>query len=161
MREQLVYAKFAELGITHETIYHPPVETVEAAMKHVAATKGTKCKNLLLKDKTGILYLLIASIETTFKINALAKTLSLPSLKMAEQTVLDEIGVQKGAITPFLFVLLKSSQQIVVLLDRAIPETQPVCFHPLRNDATTIIAHKDLLTFLSSFAPLIRIFPPV
>ena len=48
--EQL-FAYFDRLGITHSTIEHPPIFTVEQGRDHWHRMPGLHCKNLFLKLK--------------------------------------------------------------------------------------------------------------
>ena len=53
-------ARLEELGIEATTHRHPPVFTVEEAQEHKGDLPGAHTKNLFLRDKKGVMWLVVA-----------------------------------------------------------------------------------------------------
>jgi Ala-tRNA(Pro) deacylase len=108
------------------------------------------CKSLFLKDKKNNLYLVVALFTTTVLLKALARMFASTDLHFAREEKLNEVlGVLPGSVTPF-GLLNDAKHSVIVLLDKAILQHNLIGVHPLRNDATTLIAPNDLVKFIES-----------
>jgi Ala-tRNA(Pro) deacylase len=137
------------LEIAHSTVEHPPVFTVAESTGVTDAMPGGHTKNLFLKDKTGQLHLLCAIAETKIDLNRLAKTLGVGRFSFAGPELMhDALGVTPGSVTVFAAINDKLNR-VEILLDEALFAHAIVNFHPLTNDATTAVAPKALLKFLT------------
>jgi len=148
-REQLL-TRLDQLGITHETMDHPAVFTVEEAEEHTGHLPGGHCKSLFLKDKKGGFWLLVCLDRRRIDMNALAKTLGCPRLSFGKPDLLMEtLGVIPGSVTPF--ALINDNEHLVQpLLDKAMLDHEVLNYHPLTNDATTTIKAADLKAFIEA-----------
>ncbi len=155
-----LFARFDALGIAHRTIQHRPVFTVEEGVDLKASMPGGHSKNLFLRDKKGALFLLCALGETKIDLNAVSKLIGVGRFSFGSAELLSRhLGVTPGSVT--LFALINDPDRAVtLLLDDALLAHDPVCFHPLRNDATTAISPADLLRFIASLgrAPIRLVF---
>lgn len=149
------------LGIAHRTFEHAAVFTVEESNAHCGHIPGTHTKNLFLEDRAGGLWLVVARAHQRVDLKELSKRLPSPRFSFgAPELLLSVLGVPAGAVTPFA-VLNDTGKRVRVVLDKKMMESDPLNFHPLRNDRTTAIAAADLLRFLrdTGHEPLIVALP--
>ncbi|MDX9861814.1 MAG: prolyl-tRNA synthetase associated domain-containing protein [Rhodospirillales bacterium] len=144
-----LFARLAELGIATATHRHPPVFTVEEAKRLRGDIPGLHCKNLLLVDHRGRLWLVVAREDTPLDLKALRGRLDCGRLSFAKPERLREaLGVGPGEVTPFALIN-DAGRAVGVALERAMMEAAgPLNFHPLTNAATTSIAPDGLLAFI-------------
>ena len=137
---------FKKAGIATETIEHAPVMTVDQMHELNLPVKAGK--NLFLKDRKKRLWLVCAMPDTKINLKQLGHTLKALDLRFAKPEALREyLGVEPGSVT--LFSLINDpDHQVNVVIDKALYTQDRIGFHPLRNDATTIIATKDIPRFL-------------
>mgnify|MGYP001582055591 CR=1 FL=1 len=155
-REEL-FAIFDELGIAHKTMHHRRVFTVEEGDDIKSQIAGAHSKNLFLKDKNGVFFLICALGETSIKLNQLHKTIGCARLSFGTEDKLWEIlGITPGSVTLFALINEKN-HQISLILDKALFESESVNFHPLLNDATTTISRDDMLKFVKHWGGSVRI----
>ena len=64
-KEQPVYDVLGELEIPVERHEHPPVFTVEEAIRHWAGIDAAHCKNLFLRNKKGTIHYLVILEHTS------------------------------------------------------------------------------------------------
>ena len=131
------------LSIPVETHKHKPVYTVEESIQE--GVPGVQCKNLFLKDSKKRLWLLVALAETQISLKPLGKKIGAPELRFAQPDLLMEhLAVDPGSVTPFALMHDKE-HKITILLDKALlTKKEPLGFHPLKNDATTLIMPHEL-----------------
>ena len=145
-REDL-FTYFDELGVAHSTRDHAPVFTVDEGREIKASLPGGHTKNLFLKDKKGRFVLVSALGETTIRVNRLHKLVECQRLSFAkEEDLLAVLGVRPGSVTAFALMNDREAR-VTFVLDAALLATNPVNFHPLKNDATSAISRDDLLKF--------------
>jgi Ala-tRNA(Pro) deacylase len=159
--EKNLYAMLDGLGIAHRTFEHIPVFTVEESRAVCAHISGCHTKNLCLKDRRGSLWLVIAREHVRIDLNALAKLLDVARFSFGAAELLTEVlGVPPGSVTPFALMNDREGR-VRVVLDKEMLESDPLNFHPLRNDRTTAIAPDGLLKFIDAtrHAPLIAQLP--
>jgi Ala-tRNA(Pro) deacylase len=147
-REQALYDRFRALGIAWTTQAHAPVFTVEEAAALYAQQPGGHTKNLFLKDKKDGLWLVTLRDDLRVDLNALAKALGAPRFSFGSADLLvAALGIEPGSVTPFA-VMNDRDSKVRLVLDEGMLALEPLNFHPLRNDRTTAIAARDLLTFV-------------
>jgi Ala-tRNA(Pro) deacylase len=147
--EKQLYDTLNSLGISHETLYHEAITTMQEGENVAKRLTGTICKNLFLKEK-GTFYLYVTNNDTVVDMKALPKKLGIKNIRFAEQNCLQQIlNVPKGC-SSVLALVNDKSKQITVVIDETVNPELNVNFHPLRNDATTTIHYKDMMTFLTS-----------
>lgn len=143
-----LFAFFDAHGIEHRTLEHPPVFRVEEGREIKAALPGGHTKNLFLKDAKGGLWLVSALGETAVDLKALPRAIGSPRLSFGSPELMRQVlGVEPGSVTVFALINDRA-HQVRLVLDAALLRTDPVNFHPLRNDATTAVSRDGLLTFL-------------
>eukprot|EP00898_Chlorokybus_atmophyticus_P008995 jgi/Chlat1/9097/Chrsp97S08373 len=140
------------LQIETQTIDHAAAMTVDDLAKFMPQCAGSLTKNLLLKEKKGRVILVTAMAETTIDLKVLSQRLGLGKngLRMAPEQLIPQIlQVPLGSVTPFA-LLHDTAKPVVLLLDRAMQSKARLCFHPLTNEASTLISPAGLDAFLKS-----------
>jgi len=139
------------LGIAHQTATHPPVFTVEQARASRGEAKGGHTKNLFLRDKKGMLFLIVAPEDAAIELRSLHRLLGASGrFSFGSADLMRELlGVEPGSVTPF-GVINDKSCRVTVILDAALMAHEVLNFHPLVNTGTTTIARGDLIRFLEA-----------
>jgi len=153
-----LFAYLDSLGIAHQTVTHPAVFTVEEGRELRGAVAGGHTKNLFLRDKKGVPYLVVASEDAAIELRALHRLLGASgrfSFGSAE-LMRELLGVEPGSVTPFA-VINDKSRRVAVVLDAAMMAHPLLNFHPLVNTGTTTISREGLVKFLESTGHLPRI----
>lgn len=155
-RQQL-FDRLDALGITHKTVDHPPVFTVQEGEGIKADMPGGHTKNLFLADKRGALVLVSALGETQVPVNRLHRHLGCGRFSFGKPDLMEEVlGVTPGSVTAF--ALINDTQDRVrFVLDAALTRHDPVNFHPLSNDATTAVSCQDLIRFVEATGHTVEI----
>jgi Ala-tRNA(Pro) deacylase len=146
-----LFAYLDTLGIAHKTVTHPAVFTVEEARDLRGAIAGGHTKNLFLRDKKGMPYLVVAPEDAAVELRSLHRLLGASgrfSFGSAE-LMQDVLGVVPGSVTPFAVINDKECR-VSVVLDAALMAHETLNFHPLVNTATTTISRDGLLKFLTA-----------
>jgi Ala-tRNA(Pro) deacylase len=148
-----LFAYLDSLGVAHQTVWHPPVFTVDDAQAqrdrdHLA---GGFTKNLFLRDKKGTLFLVVAPEDATIELKSLHRLLGATGrFSFASSELMRELlGVEPGSVTPFAVINDKAGQ-ITIVLDSAMMAHEVLNFHPLVNTGTTTISRDGLLKFLEA-----------
>lgn len=148
--EAALYRRFAELGIETVTVEHAPVFTVEEAKRLRGALPGGHCKSLFLRNKKGLMWLVVALEDRSIDLKALGERIGAGRVSFGSpERLMRHFGVIAGAVTPFA-VINDRERLVKVVLDAAMLRQLPLNYHPLRNDRTTAIAPQDLVRFLEA-----------
>ncbi len=145
-----LFARLRELGISTVTDVHPPVFTVAYSKKLALARQGTAIKNLFLRNKQGVQWLVTVREDRDVDIKAFGKRTGAGHLSFGSpERLRKSLGVEPGSVTPF--AAMNDREGLVrVILDAAILTDDPVLAHPLANDRTTAISAQDLVRFLTA-----------
>jgi Ala-tRNA(Pro) deacylase len=155
-----LFAMLDQLGISHTTVSHSPAFTVDDARALRGTVPGGHTKNLFLRDKKGVPYLVVASEDAAIELKSLHRLLGATgrfSFGSAE-LMRELLGVEPGSVTPFA-VVNDTSRRVTVVLDAAMMAQAVLNFHPLVNTATTTISREGLLKFLAAAGHPPRIEP--
>ena len=145
-----LFELFDQLGISHRTVDHKPVFTVEESAEIKADLPGAHTKNLFLKDKGGNFFLICAESHAQIKVNKLHPHLGCKRLSFANADYLMEhLGVTPGSVCLFS-IMNDTSGAVTLVIDKTLAEADIVNFHPLLNDATTAISSADMIKFADS-----------
>jgi len=146
-------------SVTHRTVDHPAVFTVDESRAHQASMPGGHSKNLFLKDKKGALFLATALSETRIDLVGLGKRLGAKGrLSFGKPEIMTAtLGVIPGAVTPFALINESAKRLAGFVLDSALMDCNRLWFHPLENTASTAVSPEGLLKFVAAcgVAPLI------
>lgn len=147
---QALFEKLQDLGINYTVYEHEPLFTVEQALKVASTIPGAQCKNLFLKDSKNNFYLIVALHDTQIHLKSLSKKIQAPELRFASAELLKKyVGVEPGSVTPF-GLIHDVDHKVTVLLDAKLLTHEFAGFHPLKNDATVVIATSDLIKFIEN-----------
>jgi Ala-tRNA(Pro) deacylase len=147
---QELLAYLDQLGIAARSFEHPAVYTVDEAKALRGELAGTHIKNLFLRNKKGVMWLVTCQEDRVIDLKALGELIGAGRLSFASaERLMKHLGVVPGAVTPF-GALNDRQGKVTVVLDSALPEQNPVNCHPLVNTMTTALAGRDLVRFLES-----------
>jgi Ala-tRNA(Pro) deacylase len=155
-----LFAYLDTLGIAHTTVTHPAAFTVEDARALRGTVPGGHTKNLFLRDKKGVPYLVVAGEEAAIELRALHRLLGATGrFSFGSAELMGELlGVTPGSVTPFA-VINDVAHRVTVVLDAAMMADAVLNFHPLVNTATTTISREGLVRFLEATGHPPRIEP--
>jgi len=144
-------AFLAEIGVSTQTVSHPPLFTVEQSRALRGEIAGAHTKNLFLKDKKGALFLVVAEESAAIDLKRLHTRIGAAGrLSFGKPEELHEtLGVAPGAVTVF-GLINDRDQRVGVVLDAGLMARETVNCHPLVNTATTSIGATDLLIFVKA-----------
>lgn len=147
------------LEISYHTAHHPALFTVEQSQALRGHIPGEHSKNLFLKDKKGVLFLVVALEDAMIDLKTLQRSLGSARLSFGSADLMREmLGVEPGAVTPFA-AINDRGLKVTIILDTAMMEHERINFHPLVNTMTTSIGRQDLLKFLEATGHRARVVP--
>ncbi len=145
-----LFSRLQALGIQTRTVDHPPVFTVAEAKALRGELPGCHTKNLFLRDKKGVMWLVVCLEDRVVDLKALAARLGSGRLSFGSaDRLMKYLGVIPGAVTPFA-IINDREHAVRVAIDRAVLEREPLNFHPLDNAMTTSIGAAELVRFLEA-----------
>ncbi len=158
MGEEGLFAFLDQLGIAHSTKRHQPVFTVAESVALRDEIPGGHTKNLFVKDRKDRYFLLTVEEHAVVDLKTV-HTLIGASGKVSfgkPEALMALLGVVPGSVTAF-GVINDREKQVTLVLDADLMAEEIVNCHPLRNDATTSIASRDLIRFAEAtgHAPLV------
>lgn len=144
-----LFAALTALGISHSTVKHPPLFTVEQSRALRGQIPGGHTKNLFLRDKKSALYLVVTLEDASIDLKGLHRVLGASGrLSFGSSDLLREVwGVEPGSVSPF-GAINDTEGRVTVVLDAVMMEHETLNYHPLSNTMTTSISRGDLVTFL-------------
>ncbi len=139
-----------KLGIKYAVNEHPPVETVEDAMKYWKNIDATHCKNIFLRNKKGNKhYLVVMKHDKKLIMKSLEEKLKEGKLSFASDKRLTKyLDLQQGAVSPF-GLINDTENHVHVFIDNELNQAQNVSFHPNTNKATLVLDFSDFKKFLA------------
>jgi len=146
-----LFACLDRLGIVTKTIRHQPLFTVQESQALRGEIPGGHVKNLFLKDKKGVLFLVVTLEDAVIDLKSLHRRLGATgrfSFASADQ-MRDILGVEPGSATPFA-VANDRACRVTLVLDASLMEHSVINCHPLINTMTTSIGRDGLLRFLDA-----------
>jgi len=147
---QQLFARLDRLGISHRTVEHPPVFTVDEAKALRGNLPGHHIKNLFLRNKKEEMWLIVALEDRAIDLKRLGDVLGAGRLSFGSADRLKRhLGVDPGSVTP-LALANDESHAVRLVLDRSVAEGGPVNAHPLVNTMTTALSPADLLRFFEA-----------
>ena len=145
---QALFDRLDALDISHTTVSHSPVFTVEEARRLRGNLPGTHSKNLFLRNKKGSMWLITCEDSLAIDLNQTAEWLGANRFSFASvERLMLYLGVTPGAVTPFS-VLNDTGNAVVV--DAELLVATSLNFHPLDNAMTTQISSPGLVAFLQA-----------
>lgn len=148
---QQVFAVLNSLDIHYQLFEHPPLDTIEIALKYWKDIDAIHCKNLFFRNHKGNRhYLVIIKDTTPFHIRSLEQQLKQGKLSFgSEQRLLRYLGVKPGSVSPF-GLINDVDHHVHLFLDRQLKEARLISFHPNDNTASLVISYDNFLKFLGA-----------
>lgn len=141
---------FSSLNLQVTTNEHELAFSVEEQNKYVSHLPGTLTKNLYVRDKKHGNYLITTLASREVNLKSIGKYLKLAGTNFRfsdEETLQKDLGVIRGAVSPF--ALINDKENIVnFVLDSELLKVDLINIHPLRNDRTSSITPDNLGKFL-------------
>jgi Ala-tRNA(Pro) deacylase len=138
-------------GITFVRHDHPPVFTCEEELRLVPESGAARTKNLFMRDRRGRRHLLLVTLcSKSVSIADFAETAGADRLSFASpERLMKHLGVEPGAVT--LLGLVNDGEHAVELyVDSDVWAAPSLHAHPLRNDATLVLSHDDVVRFFAA-----------
>ena len=139
-----------KLNIEYSLYEHPPLPTIEEALKYWQSIKSTHCKNLFFRNHKGNRhYLVIIDHRQNLGIHDLEKRLKQGKLSFAsEQRMEKYLGIKPGSVSAF-GLINDLNNHVYVFLDKYLKESDYISFHPNDNTATVVISYQDFEKYLN------------
>lgn len=138
------------LGIDFTLHHHKAVFTVAESESVEEDIPGTHCRNLFLRDKKKNNFLLVLQNTTDVDIKKLPDVIGSDRLSFGSADRLWEyLGVRPGSVCPYA-IINDTGQNVKILLDKSMMETDLVNYHPLLNTMTIGTKPADLIKFIES-----------
>ncbi|MCP8894677.1 prolyl-tRNA synthetase associated domain-containing protein [Shinella daejeonensis] len=139
------------LAIAHDTKAHAPVFTVAESVSLRDEIPGGHTKNLFVKDKKDNYFLLTVEENAAVDLKTVHTVIGAASRVSfgKPEKLMEYLGVIPGAVTAF-GVINDVDGRVKIIVDADLMAFDTINCHPLRNDATTSIATRDLLRFIEA-----------
>jgi len=156
-----VFDTLMRLDIPYEIYEHPPLDTIEIALKYWKDIDATHCKNLFFRNHKGNRhYLVIVKDTTPFSIHSLEKKLKQGKLSFgSEKRLAKYLGVKPGSVSPF-GLINDSEHHVYLFIDRQLKQSAKISFHPNDNTASVVISFSDFIKFLDHTGNSYEFFDP-
>ena len=135
--------------ILYQRVEHPPVYTCEEAERLRPKLPAVSTKNLFLRDKHGILYLVVTACEKKLDLKRLGQQLGTSKLHFASEDKLQEaLGLTRGSVT-VLGLINDADHRVQLWVDAEIWRQESFLCHPLVNTATLLLSKASLERFFA------------
>ena len=141
-----VMKKLDELGVSHETITHPPLYTVEQSKQVNFELPGAHTKNLFLRNKKGLMFLLTVEPDHKVDLRALRNDIQRPGGQFAfasTERLGKFLGVVPGSVSP-LALLNDHEGKVEFFIQSSLLNQEWIYLHPCRNTHSTRIRTAEL-----------------
>jgi Ala-tRNA(Pro) deacylase len=144
-----VFQLLKQLNIPYEIYEHPPLDTIEIALKYWKDIDAMHCKNLFFRNHKGNRhYLVIIKDTTPFNLKSLEKKLRQGKLTFgSEKRLMKYLGVRPGSVSPFGLINDKE-HHVHLFLDKQLQTADKISFHPNDNTASLVLSFKDFIRYL-------------
>ncbi len=146
--ELMAYLK--GLGIEFTLHHHKAVFTVAESQAIDDKIPGTACRNLFLRDRKKNNFLVVLRHETEVDMKKLAPLIGADKLSFGSpDRLMEYLGVRPGSVCPYA-IYNDKGQNVKILLEKGMMETEKVNYHPLLNTMTISVKPADLVRFIES-----------
>jgi Ala-tRNA(Pro) deacylase len=138
-------------GISFLRHDHAPVFTCEDELRHVPESGAARTKNLFLRDRRGRRHLLLVTLcSKSVSIADFTEVSGADRLSFASpERLMKHLGVEAGSVT-LLGLVNDTAHAVEVYVDADVWSAPSIHAHPLRNDATLVLSHDDVVRFLAA-----------
>ncbi|MXN77750.1 prolyl-tRNA synthetase associated domain-containing protein [Burkholderia sp. 4701] len=135
-------------NVSFECEHHEQVLNMADSGALTLSLVGARCKNLLLQDKQGGLYLIVTTAHKVLDLRAVASTLGSKRLSFASaERLYDLLGVRAGSLSP-LALVNDPACNVRLVIDEDLANEAVFLFHPLDSTATIALSRQDFAAFL-------------
>lgn len=140
-----------ELGIAYELHEHPPLPTIDEAVKYWKTMDATHCKNIFFRNHKGNRhYLVVIEHKQNLAIRDLEQRLKQGKLTFASPKRLQKyLGLEPGSVSPF-GLINDTENHVHLFIDENLKQAEKISFHPNLNTASLILAFDDFMKYLDS-----------
>ena len=144
-----VFSRLKKLNIQYEVFEHPPLETIEIALKYWKDIDAMHCKNLFFRNHKGNRhYLVIIKDTTPFSIRSLEQKLKQGKLTFGSpKRLMKYLGVKPGSVSPF-GLINDQEHHVHLFLDQQLQLADKISFHPNDNTASLVLNYCDFISYL-------------
>ncbi|MEO0480318.1 MAG: prolyl-tRNA synthetase associated domain-containing protein [Planctomycetota bacterium] len=152
-----LFLRLESRGIEFETIEHEALHSVEDAARARRQLDGVATKNLFLRDKRGRMFLLTAAAEREIDLLKLGPRVGARGrLSFASDERLARVlRVRPGSVS-LLAATHARPDQVTLIVDDILRESNWILQHPLHNRATTRLRTTDLWKLLADHDHAVR-----
>jgi Ala-tRNA(Pro) deacylase len=138
-------------GVSFVRHDHPPVFTCEEELRHVPESGAARTKNLFMRDRRGRRHLLLVTLcSKSVGIADFAELADADRLSFASpERLIKHLGVEPGSVT-LLGLVNDTAGAVELYIDADVWSAPSIHAHPLRNDATFVLSHADVVRFLAA-----------
>lgn len=146
-KERAVYDLLEKLDISYWRLDHDPTATVEDCSEVEKLLGIDICKNLFLCNyQQTSFYLLMMPGRKKFKTKDLSKQINTSRLSFADAVYLEKyLNIKPGSVS-VLGLMNDKHQDVKLLIDQEILNTEYIGCHPCVNTSSLKIKTEDLLT---------------
>jgi Ala-tRNA(Pro) deacylase len=144
-----LYQLLDSLQIAYDYIEHPPVPTVEEAMKYWSGIDSGHCKNIFFRNHKGDRhYLVILHYASKLNIKELEQKLRQGKLSFAsDRRLMQYLGLTPGSVSPF-GLINDHTHHVHLFIEKSLLDFERLSFHPNTNTASLIIPRDGLFRLL-------------
>ena len=140
---QELLALLVDQGIKHQVFHHPPLHTVEDALRERGDLGGAYVKNLYLKDRKGVMALIVCLNVRDVNLQRLRRAIGYRRLSFAsESRLFDDLGVRPGSVSPLALINARPGT-LTFFADQALLNEPLTNLHPLTNEMTVQLRCED------------------
>jgi Ala-tRNA(Pro) deacylase len=145
-------------GISSVRHDHAPVFTCEEELRHVPESGAARTKNLFMRDRRARRHLLLVTLcSKSVSIADFAEIAGADRLSFASpERLMKQLGVEPGSVT-LLGLVNDTTHAVELYIDADVWGAPSIHAHPLRNDATLVLSHADVVRFLAATGHQARI----
>lgn len=156
-----VFDKLNELGILYQVFEHPPLDTIEIALKYWKNIDATHCKNLFFRNHKGNRhYLVIIQDTTPFSIRSLEQKLKQGKLTFGSPKRLAKyLAVKPGSVSPF-GLINDEERHVHLFIDQQLQNADKISFHPNDNTASLVLSFADFIQYLDNMGNTYEFIDP-
>ena len=123
-------------NINYQLFHHPPLYTVEDALRDRGDIEGSYVKNLYLKDRRGEMALVVCLNKREVNLQRLRRGIGYKRLSFASaERLMNDLGVRSGSVSPLALINTQPGT-LQLFADQALRGHELTNFHPLTNEMT-------------------------
>ena len=148
-KREKVIEVIKNLGIEFQLHEHPPLPTIEIAIKFWNNLNSQHCKNLFFRNHKGNRhYLVVLDYRQALDIHDLEFRLKQGKISFASEQRLEKyLGLKGGSVSPF-GLINDTENHVHLFLDENLKAAEFISFHPNENTSTLVIRYSDFEKYL-------------